>query len=84
MEGNRYPCDQLSHAKLLVYSEIVLLTSTVQQYDCMMGNKMVLISRFHVTELCSVGKFPLYVWIVISSAVDEDESDIPIIAVTAC
>lgn len=49
-----------------------------------MGNKIVPISRFHVTELCFVGKFPLYVWIVISSAVVGDESNVCIIAVTAC
>lgn len=50
----------------------------------MVGNKIVLISRFHVTELCSVGKCLLYVWIVISSAVVGDESNVRIIAVTAC
>lgn len=54
--------------------------------DCMVGNEIVLISRFHVTELCSVRnrKFPLYVCIGISSAVLGDESNVHIIAVTAC
>lgn len=52
--------------------------------DCMMGNIIVLISRFHVTELCSIGKFSLFIWIVISSAVVGDESNVLIIAVTAC
>lgn len=52
--------------------------------NCMVGNKILLISRFHVTELCSVGKFLLYIRIVISSAVVGDESNVRIIAVTAC
>lgn len=52
----------------------------------MMGNKNCAkkISRFCVTELCPKEKLPRYPWIVITSAVVGDESNVCIIAVTKC